>query len=165
VLVNEVYPAFGCTEPISCAYAAATAATAAAELGEPVEGLTLKVDAGTFKNGAAVVVLCSGGAKGNLVAAVLGAVLAKPETKLLVLQEVTPEVLARSQTLMNDGNCRIECVDGDVGFYVDAVVTGRQHKARCVLAGGHPFRTDGIERIRVDRRQRTCGTDRGRIVP
>ena len=36
VLAHEVYPAFGCTEPISCAYAAATAA---AQLGEPVESL------------------------------------------------------------------------------------------------------------------------------
>jgi L-cysteine desulfidase len=26
VLANEVYPAFGCTEPVSCAYAAAIAA-------------------------------------------------------------------------------------------------------------------------------------------
>lgn len=153
VLANEVYPAFGCTEPISCAYAAATAA---AQLGEPVEGLTLRVDAGTYKNGAAVVVPCSGGAKGNLVAATLGAVLAKPETKLLVLQEVTPEVLARSQTLMSNGRCRIECVDGDVGFYVDVVVTGRQHKARCVLAGGHL----NIDRIEKDD-SLVCQADRG----
>ena len=53
VLAYEVYPAFGCTEPISCAYAAATAA---AHLGEPVESLLLKVDPGTYKNGAAVTV-------------------------------------------------------------------------------------------------------------
>jgi L-cysteine desulfidase len=143
VLTNEVYPAFGCTEPISCAYAAATAA---AQLGEPVEGLTLKVDAGTYKNGAAVVVPCSGGAKGNLIAAVLGAVLAKSEAKLLLLQEVTPEVLDRSRSLMNDGNCRVECVNEKQGFYVDVVVAGRQHNARCVLAGGHV----NIERIEKD---------------
>jgi L-cysteine desulfidase len=48
VLANEVYPAFGCTEPISCDYAAAIAA---AQLGELVEGLTLKVDAGLTRQG------------------------------------------------------------------------------------------------------------------
>jgi L-cysteine desulfidase len=67
VLVNEVYPALGCTESISCAFAAANAA---AQLGEPVERLMLKVDAGTYKNGAAVIVPHTGGAKGNLIAAV-----------------------------------------------------------------------------------------------
>ena len=72
VLTYEVYPAIGCTEPISCAYAAATAA---AHLGGPVQSLVLKVDPGTYKNGAAVIVPQSGGAKGNLIAAAMGAVL------------------------------------------------------------------------------------------
>lgn len=143
VLANEVYPAFGCTEPISCAYAAATAA---AQLGEPVESLILRVDAGTYKNGAAVVVPSSQGEKGNLVAAVLGAMLANPEAKLLLLQHTTAEVLDRSHVLLRNGNCRIQCADDQVGFYVDVVVAGRQHTARCVLAGGHLH----IERIEKD---------------
>lgn len=134
VLANEVYPAFGCTEPVSCAYAAAIAA---AELGEPVEQLTLRVDAGTFKNGAAVVVPQSGGAKGNLIAAALGAVLAKPEAKLLLLQGVTDEVLIRARELIGGGRGRIECVNDKVDFHVDAEVAGNEHTARCVLAGGH----------------------------
>ena len=83
VLAHEVYPAFGCTEPISCAYAAATAA---AQLGEPVESLLLQVDPGTYKNGAAVTVPHSDGAKGNLIAAALGAALARPDAKLELLQ-------------------------------------------------------------------------------
>jgi L-cysteine desulfidase len=134
VLANEVYPAFGCTEPVSCAYAAAIAA---AELGEPVEQLTLRVDVGTFKNGAAVVVPRSEGAKGNLIAAALGAVLAKPEAKLLLLQGVTGEVLIRARELIGSGCGRIECVDDKVDFHVDAEVAGNEHTARCVLAGGH----------------------------
>jgi L-cysteine desulfidase len=145
VLANEVYPALGCTEPISCAFAAATAA---AQLGEPVERLTLKVDAGTYKNGAAVIVPCSGGAKGNLIAAALGAVLAKPEAQLLLLQDVTAEVLQRAQLLMNGGKCRIECADGEKDFLVDVLVAGRQHNARCVLTGGHV----NVERIEKDGR-------------
>lgn len=99
VLAHEVYPAFGCTEPISCAYAAATAA---AQLGEPVESLLLKVDPGTYKNGAAVTVPHSNGGKGNLIAAALGAVLARPEAKLELLQFVTEDVRNRS----GDVRCR-----------------------------------------------------------
>jgi L-cysteine desulfidase len=143
VLANEVYPAFGCTEPISCAYAAAAAA---AELGEPAESLLLKVDPGTYKNGAAVVVPNSGGGKGNLIAAVLGAVLARPEEKLLVLQDVTEAVLGRAQTLIDGGKCRIECDNDREEFHIDVLVASSHHRARCILAGGHT----NIERIEKD---------------
>lgn len=143
VLANEVYPAFGCTEPISCAYAAAAAA---AELGEPAESLLLKVDPGTYKNGAAVVVPNSGGGKGNLIAAVLGAVLARPEEKLLVLQDVTEAVLGRAQTLIDGGKCRIECDNDREEFHIDVLVASSHHNARCILAGGHT----NIERIEKD---------------
>ena len=147
VLEKEVYPAFGCTEPVSCAYAAATAA---AELGEPVERLELKVDPGTYKNGAAVVVPQSGGSKGNLIAAAMGAVLAKPESKLLLLQEVTEELLKRSQALVEGGKCSLECDHGREDFHVDIFVAGSKHNARCVLSGGHT----NIERIEKDGKMR-----------
>ncbi len=140
VLTNEVYPAFGCTEPVSCAYAAATAA---AQLEEPVEKVALKVDPGTYKNGAAVVVPQSSGAKGNLIAATLGAVIANPEAKLLLLQGVTAEVLARAKSLMVAGKCQCECANDRTDFYVEVKVAGDRNTACCVLAGGHV----NVERI------------------
>jgi L-cysteine desulfidase len=140
VLTNEVYPAFGCTEPVSCAYAAATAA---AQLEEPVEKVALKVDPGTYKNGAAVVVPQSGGAKGNLIAATLGAVIANPEAKLLLLQGVTAEVLARAKSLMAAGKCQCECANDRTDFCVEVKVAGDRNTACCVLAGGHV----NVERI------------------
>jgi L-cysteine desulfidase len=143
ILANEVYPAFGCTEPISCAYAAAVAG---AQLGEPVERLSLKVDPGTYKNGAVVVVPCSGGAKGNLIAAVLGAVLARPEAKLLLLQEVSAEVLEHARLLIGNEKCSLECDDQHKAFHVEVSVAGARHNARCVLCGGHT----NIERIEKD---------------
>lgn len=151
VLASEVYPAFGCTEPIACAYAAALAAV---QLGEPVEWLTLRVDAGTYKNGAAVTVPCSGGAKGNLVAAALGAMVGRPEAKFLLLEHATPESLARAWALIGGGSCRAECVNEKMGFYVEVLVGGRQHHARCVLDGGHThiatLEKDGEAIVRPD---------------
>jgi L-cysteine desulfidase len=134
VLAHEVYPALGCTEPIACAYAAATAA---AELGGPVESLRLRVDPGTYKNGAAVTVPNSGGAKGNLIAAALGATLARPGRKLELLQDVTDEVLQRAKELYDSGHCHLECLAGRTEFRVEATVAGGGHEACCVLAGGH----------------------------
>jgi len=134
VLANEVYPAFGCTEPVSCAYAAALAA---AQLDGPVESLMLKVDPGTYKNGAAVTVPCSNGAKGNLAAAALGAALARPEAKLQLLEQVTSETLKRAQSLLSQNKCRIECLSGHADFRVEVEVSGGRQSARCILAGGH----------------------------
>lgn len=155
ILTHEVYPALGCTEPVSCAYAAALAA---AELGVPVEQLTLRVDPSTYKNGAAVTVPHSAGAKGNLVAAALGAALARPEDQLQLLQHVTEDVLARSQALCQGDRCRLECVSDREGFYVDVAVAGREHSARCVLSGGHTH----IQQIEKDGRiVRQAGADHG----
>jgi L-cysteine desulfidase len=134
VFAHEVYPAFGCTEPISCAYAAATAA---AQLGEPVESLALKVDPGTYKNGAAVTVPHGGGAKGNLIAAALGAALARPDAKLELLQYVTDEVQRRARAMYDAGRCQIECLADRCGFHIEAVVRGAAHRASCVVSGGH----------------------------
>jgi len=134
VLTHEVYPALGCTEPVSCAYAAAVAA---AQLGEPVESLTLRTDPGTYKNGAAVTVPFSQGAKGNLIAAALGAVLANPEAKLELLRDATPAVLQKAKALCDGECCRSECLAGENDFRVQVDLTGREHTARSVLAGGH----------------------------
>lgn len=143
ILAHEVYPALGCTEPVSCAYAATLAA---AELGEPVERLTLRVDPSTYKNGAAVAVPHSGGAKGNLVAAALGAALARPDAQLQLLQYVTDDVLARAKALWTSDRCQIECLADREGFSVDVEVAGREHSARCVLSGGHTH----VERLERD---------------
>jgi len=134
ILAHEVYPALGCTEPISCAFAAATAAS---HLGEPVEGLLLRVDPGTYKNGAAVTIPHADGATGNLIAAALGAVLARPEGKLELLRDVTPAILDAARRLCQNGRCRCECLEGTSDFRVEVEVTSRGHHARCVLAGSH----------------------------
>jgi len=130
VLAHEVTPALGCTEPIACAYAAAVAAE---RLGEPVEALDLVVDTGTYKNGAAVTVPHSDGARGNVIAAALGAVLAQPEDRLALLRHVTPSVLKRARGLMTS----YVCMPDTAGLRIDVTVRGGGHSARCVLAHGH----------------------------
>ena len=62
ILANEVFPAAGCTEPISCAY---TCAAASEQLDAPVESIELVLGPGTFKNGAAVTFPNTQGKKGK----------------------------------------------------------------------------------------------------
>ena len=143
ILANEVFPALGCTEPAACAYAAAVAAEA---LGQSPCRLDLRVDVGTYKNGAAVAVPHCGGAKGNLIAAAAGAVLAQPGRKLELLAEVTPAVLERARELVAGGAWSYQAIPRATEFRVEATVSAARGSARCVLSEGHA----NIERIERD---------------
>ena len=134
IISHEVIPATGCTEPAACAYAGALAAQV---LGEPVLELALLVDPGTYKNGAGVVVPYTNGATGNLIAAAVGACLADPRLRLQLLSGATPEHLARAKTLIAQGKAQIACLDSHRSFRIEAVVKGKEHAARCVLAESH----------------------------
>jgi L-cysteine desulfidase len=143
ILAHEVFPAVGCTEPISCAYAAAIASS---HLGSPVESLSLTVDRGTYKNGAAVVVPHSGGERGNLVAAALGAVLRNPESELELLAAVTPETREQARRLLGSGRCASDCLEESRDLYVRVELEGGGHRALCVLSGSHTH----VERVEKD---------------
>ncbi len=134
IFTHEVYPALGCTEPVACAYAAAVAAS---YLDDEVEQLVVRVDPGTFKNGAAVTVPYTQGQKGNLIAAALGALVALPDEKLELLQEATPEQLRRAEELCRSGRCELVCLEGERGFRVEAQVRSRGHTVEAILARGH----------------------------
>ncbi len=143
VLKNEVYPAVGCTEPVACAYAAAVAAE---QLGAPVEHLDLKVDMGTYKNGAAVVVPCSDGAKGNLTAAAMGAMLARAASRLGLLRDAGPDHVSRAKTLIDSGAYSYASLPDVTDIRIEATVRGGGRSACCVLSEGHT----NIESVTVD---------------
>jgi L-cysteine desulfidase len=161
ILALEVYPALGCTEPISCAYAAAVAA---AELGEPVERVVLRVDRGTYKNGAAVTVPRSGGRKGNLVAAVLGALVARPEAKLEILSGVTDAILEHAAQLVDSGACEVASLEGGAGFRVEAMVFSGNHTAACVLAESHTHVECVVKDGEIVRRAETAKEGKGELA-
>jgi L-cysteine desulfidase len=134
ILANEVFPAVGCTEPISCAYAAAAAVE---QLGAPVESLELRVDPGTFKNGAGVTVPNSGGRRGNRIAASLGSVIAKSSLRLEILRDVPPETLARAVASIDAGTVEYRCKEDEKSFHVEAIAKGGGSVVRCVVSEGH----------------------------
>ena len=134
IFEHEVFPAVGCTEPISCAYAAAAAA---GQLDAPVEKIELIVDPGTFKNGAAVTVPNSKGRKGNLIAAAMGAIIARPELRLEILKDVSPDILDKAQALIDSGAVSYLCKEDEKGFYVESKLTGGTSRTRSVVVGGH----------------------------
>lgn len=134
IIANEVFPSIGCTEPISCAYAAAAAAE---QLPGAAEKIELTVDPGTFKNGAAVIVPYSGGQKGNAVACALGAVIAKSSLRLEILKAATPEALEKAQALIKKGAVRYRCKDNEKDFHVEITAVAGRSRVHCIVSEGH----------------------------
>jgi len=135
VLKYQVYPAMGCTEPVSVALCAAYAAKA---LGEPVQKAAFRLDAGTYKNGMGVRIPNTDGEKGNLLAGAMGILIAKPELNMEILSAADKTILKNAKQLLEQHRLEMTVAPGVHGFYIEAELTGQSGKtARCVIAGGH----------------------------
>lgn len=135
VLTHEVFPAFGCTEPIAVAYAASLAGHQVPD--GHLQHLSIVVDPGVYKNGLAVPVPNTGGERGNLIAGVLGALVRRPELKMEVLKGVTAEHLAEAKAIVRERNVRIVCDKTQTELYIEVRLQTTAGSARVVLQGGH----------------------------
>ncbi len=135
VLKNQVYPAMGCTEPVSVALCGAYAAQL---LGQPVTRAVFRLDPGTYKNGCGVRIPNTDGEKGNLLAAALGLLIARPELQMEILSGADSALLARAKEMVAAKAVRLEVAVEKHGFYIEAEVWGNAgSKVQCVIAGSH----------------------------
>ena len=122
ILMNELFPALGCTEPIAVAYAAAKTRET---LGTMPEHIDMYCSGNIIKNVKGVTVPTSGGLRGIDVAAVLGAVGGRAEKKLEVLSEIDDHHRTLTRSLVEQGLCEVHLVEGSENLYI-----------RCVMAAG-----------------------------
>lgn len=134
VLKNQVFPAMGCTEPVAVALAAATAAH---ELNEETEQIIVTLDRGTYKNGIGVLVPHTGGEKGNLIAAVMGAFIKEPGLKMEILKKATSPILNKAKQFIAQNKAKITVDDCKRGIYIKAEIIGKTNKAVCVIEQSH----------------------------
>ncbi len=135
VLKHQVYPAMGCTEPVSVALCAAYAA---AELAEEVASAHFRLDAGTYKNGCGVRIPNTDGEKGNLLAAAMGLLIARPELQMEILSGADKDLLARAKKLVEEKKVCLEVAPEKHGFYIEANLKGKKGaSALCVISGSH----------------------------
>lgn len=135
VLKNQVYPAMGCTEPVSVALCGAYAAEL---LDQPVERAVLRLDPGTYKNGCGVRIPNTDGEKGNLLAAALGLLIARPQLQMEILSGANAALLAQAKELVAQKKVRLEVATEQHGFYIEADVRGQNGvRVQCIIAGSH----------------------------
>lgn len=149
ILKHDVFPALGCTEPTAVAYAASLAAR---ETDGDIRRVQIAVDPGVYKNGFAVAIPNASGQRGNLIAGVLGALIAEPERKMEILAGVSDEHLDRARTLIQSGQAQITCDKSRKDLYIDVTIETAAGSARAIIQSSHTnlvrLERDGIEVFR-----------------
>lgn len=130
----SVVPAYGCTEPVCVALAAADAAKA---VGGRVQAVRLEVSGNIYKNGMAVGIP-NFDAIGIPYAAALGAYLRNPERQLELLQDITPDVAEAAKALVDTAHAVTVDIDKNrQGLFVKCTVETDEGTGETVIADSH----------------------------
>lgn len=134
ILKEELIPAMGCTEPIAVAYAAAVARKT---LGAVPERVCVEASGSMIKNVKSVIVPNTGNRKGLEAAAAAGIVAGRPEQKLEVIADVTPEETKAILAYLDQTEITVEHVDNGVTFDIIVTVWKGGHSAQVRIAVFH----------------------------
>lgn len=133
LLRKDVVPALGCTEPVCVAFCVANAGKF---INDKVESIEVLTNAGIYKNGmSAGIPNCS--KVGLEWAAALGGFLRNPVKGLELLSDVTDDVLAKAQALVNEGNVSVKVDEEAKGLYVKCIIRSQNEEAVCVIQDAH----------------------------
>lgn len=118
ILKEELVPAFGCTEPIALAYAAAKARQV---LGALPDRVLLQVSGSIIKNVKSVIVPNTGHLKGIPAAAAAGIIAGDPDKELEVISQVPEKKIDEIRTFLENVCIDVEHIDH--GHVFDIIVT------------------------------------------
>lgn len=134
VLKHQVYPATGCTEPVSTALCTAKAASLVK--GKIIKA-TIFVDNATYKNGLAVRLPNTKKERGNLLASALGLIIKKPELDMEILKEVNNKNLKQAKELIKNKVVELK-IKNKKSFYIEAnISTDKKEKATAIICTHH----------------------------
>ena len=119
ILIEELQPAMGCTEPIAIAYAAALMRDALGELPTAVE---ISLSGNIIKNVKSVIVPATGGLHGIAAAIAAGVIANAPEKKLQVLAGLSEPEHARIRAYLE--KTPIEIHEYDSPYPFDLLLSG-----------------------------------------
>ncbi len=140
ILRRELIPAFGCTEPIAIAYAAARARQT---MGRMPERILVRCSGNILKNVKSVVVPATGGMRGVEAAAVIGTVGGDADSALEVLHAITDEHRRTAKRLLEQGVCKVALLETEAKLHLTVEMSAGNETALVELYGSHT----GIVRI------------------
>lgn len=136
ILDSEMVLATGCTEPGAIALTGAHAGAALKETGDCLRALQVKASTNIIKNAMAAGIPGTG-YTGIPYAAAIGAVVARPEKQLEVINGVSPEGYRAAEELVEAGKVSMELAQTPKKLYIEVVAAGEKHTARAVIADLH----------------------------
>lgn len=134
ILISELIPALGCTEPIAVALAASKAGEVLGRLPEKVE---LQCSGNIIKNVKGVIVPNSGGRTGLEIAAALGFASGRSDKGLEVLEGLTPEQLKNAVALVERDVIRVKVAVGEETLYIRVRAKAEGDEVEVILKKSH----------------------------
>ena len=133
ILNANMVLATGCTEPGAIAL---TAAAAAEKLGETVESLDVIASGNIIKNAYSAGIPGTG-LTGIEYAAAIGAIVAKPEKQLEVINGITEEQLNTAKALVAAKKVTLDLSKDPEKLYIEVLAKGNGHSAKAIVAKAH----------------------------
>jgi L-cysteine desulfidase len=137
----EVTPAIGCTEPVTIAFAVATAGQ---HIKGEIKSVKVKTSLNIYKNGKSVIIPGTNEC-GPELAAALGSVLGDVEDGLCVFKNVNEVSLMKAKLMIKENKVSVEPLQGSHGIYVEVILEG-DNNVRVVLNNCHTH----IQSIEID---------------
>ncbi len=134
ILISELKPALGCTEPVAIAFASASATAA---LGKKPDHIDVCASGNLIKNVKSVTVPNSEGMKGIEAAAILGAFGGDAKKRLEVLTTVDDATRKKTRELLNSDFCRVKLAEDIPGLYLLVTVYSGDESAEATLVECH----------------------------
>ena len=133
LLKQDVVPALGCTEPVCVALCAASAGQ---HLTGRIHTITVRTNAGIYKNGmSAGIPNCT--QVGLPWAAAIGATLKNPRKQLRLLEDLTPEILNEASGLVETGKVSVTMDPEAKGLYVSCTLCSLDETVTAIIRDAH----------------------------
>ena len=133
LLKQDVVPALGCTEPVCVALCAAYAAQ---HFTGKIDTVTVRTNAGIYKNGmSAGIPHCD--QVGLPWAAAIGTCLKNPNKELRLLEDLNPEILASASALVESGRVHVAMDPEARGLYVSCALHGDGNSVTAIIRDAH----------------------------
>ena len=134
LLQHEIVPAFGCTEPIALAFAAAKSVEVLGTFPDRIHALC---SGNIIKNAKSVTIPNAEGRRGIYYSLVLGAIVGNADRKLEVLESLIPSDLVKADQLVDSEFCTVELAENVENLYIEVFAYHGDDVVRVIVEHAH----------------------------